>query len=662
MRRLAFFDSWRVAFLVGVVVFGALALLNMSVFDNAQYALKYAMRYDTSWNGANGRIETERLKSAIGAYLVSPGAFTEEDVQIKLAIVKGRMETWSHGSFGEFVREDPARAQKLEDAKKTLAVLESEIEDLLAGHSKPDIFETAKEFSRLAHSLGVESHQTSIARAAATRQDLQEQQSVQRWIADILIALGAVLLLVVLQKNASLKTASAKAEANAKNFSHLAKHDLVTGLPNRMAFEDKLAHLEQSPNPPRRIGVLAMDLDGFKRINDLLGHAAGDAALQAVSEQLKDIANASPADAMVARVGGDEFLIILEIQDPDFSMEAFAEDLVTRFSSPLDTGAGKFNLGLSVGHAMSCSRKETSTHLALNADLALTEAKAQGKGRAIGYTDDLRVQLERREALEEAMKTAIAKSEIYPVFQPYCDIHTGACIGFEALARWQHPQLGEIGPAEFIPLAEATGDIADIGLHILRAACQEAVKWPAPLTVSVNLSIAQIFRSDILSEVKTVLKETNLDPNRLKLEITESLLITDLDRTVAVLKAFQAHGIRIALDDFGTGYSGLSYLTQFAWDEIKIDRSFVLSAERSEEVRKVVNLVVQIAAQLGATVTVEGIETEDQQTRFANFGCHTAQGFYFGRPQKISDIEDVLAHLKDQQASLRAAIETRKSA
>lgn len=657
MKWPKFHISWQTYLISGVLIFGALISLNLGAYDTARLSINQAMRYDTSWNGANGRIEAEKLKSALSLYLFDQTESAKRHLKLQIAIVKSRLDTWSHGSFGDFVREDPGREKQLADAKQILDVLETRISEYSADVPSSDLVAMSQRFSKVVHDLGSDSHHTSIERAAAAREELQRQQRVQRWISDFLMGLGALLFLVAIRQNASLKQASRLADANAQKFAHLAKHDPVTGLPNRTAVDEKLKALAGGPAKPRRVCVLATDLDGFKRINDMLGHAAGDAALKAVGLELsKAVAKAGTA-GMVARVGGDEFLIILEDCGPDWSLSGFAENLLQSFDMPMETDAGKVNLGLSVGYAESACANEECVHLVMNADLALTEAKTQGKRRAVAYNNELRAQLKRREAVEDALSSAAQNHEIFPVFQAFHDIRSGRCVGFEALARWHHPELGFVGPNEFIPIAETTGDIVDIGSLILLLSCREAASWENDAAISVNLSMAQILRSDIVGEVRRVLDETGLDASRLKLEITESVLISDLDRTVDVLRQFQNMGVRVALDDFGTGYSGLAYLTKFTWDEIKIDRSFVISAGSSQDVRNVVKMVVKIAAQLGAVVTIEGIETPEQRELFAGFGCHTAQGFWFGKPlgrEQISEaFENEIAPLEAEAPLLR---------
>ncbi|WP_420414880.1 putative bifunctional diguanylate cyclase/phosphodiesterase [Roseibium sp.] len=634
--------SWQIYLIAGILIFGSLTALNIASFDNARLSIKQAMRHDTSWNGANGRIEVEKLKSALSSYLLLQDDAGKTRVDLQIAIVKSRLGTWSQGSFGEFVNEDTDRIERLAQAKQVLV----DIEDLISEHTaiaeRKELMEKSNQLSRIFHDLGSLSHQTSMNRAAAAREELQHQQQIQRRISEFLMGLGALLLFVAIRQNVSLKSASDLAVANAHKFAHLAKHDPVTGLPNRTAVDEKLTALASAQQKPQRVCVLAADLDGFKRINDMLGHIVGDAALKAVGQHLIKAVEMSGAAGMVARVGGDEFLIILENCDQDWSLPDFARSLLQSLDVPMETEAGKVSLGLSIGYAESNYQQQAFVHLIMDADLALTEAKLRGKRRAVAYNNALRTKMKRREAVEDALPSVARNHEIRPVFQPFFDIQTGRCVGFEALARWAHPELGQIAPDEFISIAETTGDIVDIGGHILLLACREAVSWESDAAISVNLSMSQILRSDIVRDVRKVLDETGLDPHRLKLEITESVLISDLDRTVAVLRQFQNMGIRVSLDDFGTGYSGLSYLAKFAWDEIKIDRSFVISAGSSEDVRNVVKMVVKIAAQLGAVVTIEGIETHEQREQFASFGCHTAQGFLFGKPQGRDKISGYL--------------------
>lgn len=651
MRWRQTLSSWKVYVLAGICVFGSAMALNVVLFEQSYSSIQNAMRYDAAWNGAGGRIEAETLKSSFSTYFLTQTEAGKKQLKLHFAITKSRLNSWAKGTFGEFLKEVEGGDRILADAKQLLGSLEVYIDAPPPPADHEAVMDKIAQVVDVIHKLGHETHQASMVQAALAREEIKRQQNVQRAINEGLLVVGALLFSLAIWQNASLRRASNRADATAKKYEHLAKHDVVTGLANRTTAEEKLAALSRMEQKPR-VCVLAADLDGFKRINDLMGHVAGDAALKAAAEKMQAMVDGLSSAGLVARVGGDEFLIVLEVNDLEWSLSAFAHQLLQAFEEPIYTEAGMVNLGVSIGYAESQCQKETCVHLVMNADLALTEAKSTGKRRAIAYNDTLRTQMHRRQAVEGALKEAVKNHDIYPVFQSYHDIRTGACIGFEALARWCHTELGPISPDEFIPTAETTGDIVDVGALILEDACLEAAGWSEKLSVSVNLSTVQFLRPGLVGHVSSAVAKSGLEPGRLKLEVTESVLITDKMRTLSILRQLQKIGARIVLDDFGTGYSSLSYLVQFPWDEIKIDRSFVETAGTSAEMRNVVSMVVRIASQLGAVVTIEGIETEEQRALFSGFGCHMAQGYYFGRPQEADLVDDLIGehpHLEGEQ-------------
>lgn len=632
--------SWQSYLAVCVVILAITAGIHWIINDDADVSVQQAMKFDISWSGANGRIEAEKLRASIGHYLLTGKKADHDQVKIQLAIFRGRLKTWSSGQFGEFVRNDPAQTRTLEALKSTLGRIEDLF--LLSPQDLDDarLLATTHEMSVLARKLGASAHEVSIANAAAIREQLQAFQSFQKWTIRALLVLGSLLLVVTIRQNFTLKTTSELAKSNARRYSFLAKHDQVTGLANRIALDEKLTQLSGQQIDRGRLCALAIDLDGFKSVNDTLGHAAGDAALRTVASQLIKIVEPVGHDTIVARVGGDEFLVVLAVRDLNWCLEDFARSILDSFHSPVHTEFGTVDIGMSIGLAETGEgiMDGTCHGLLLNADLALTDAKSAGKNRVIAYHPDLRAKLKRREMIENDLGHAIQNDQIHLAYQPQFNMASGECIGYEALMRWTHPELGTISPAEFIPLAEMSGEIVELGAFVLLTACRNAALWPDDISISVNLSIAQILREDIVATVRHALDQTGLVPERLKLEITESILISDFGHTSPILEGLQDLGVRISLDDFGTGYSGLSYLTKLSWDEIKIDRSFVVSAEESADSCKVVELIIQMAGELGANVTVEGIETQEQFALFARFGCTNAQGFYLGRPSGLGAV------------------------
>ncbi|HET7887178.1 MAG TPA: EAL domain-containing protein [Bradyrhizobium sp.] len=412
---------------------------------------------------------------------------------------------------------------------------------------------------------------------------------------------------------------------------HLACHDALTDLPNRAALDEYMSGaLERAIEEDRQFAVLCLDLDRFKQINDLFGHSMGDAVLCEVSRRLQTAAQG----AFVARIGGDEFIAICE-QGP---MPSSAELLASRFQSTLEdeihVGEHSFELGLSVGMAVYPRDGDDIRSLFANADAALYRAKHDGRGAIRFFTAAMDQQLRDRRTLERDLKSAIANGELSLEYQPQQHAD-GRIVGFEALARWHHPERGSISPAEFIPVAEESGLIVELGEWVLREACQEAASWHPSLQVAVNVSAIQFRRTALERIVQSVIVETRIAPNRLELEITEGVLIEDVGRAQQTLNELKALGVRLALDDFGTGYSSLSYLQSFPLDRIKIDRTFISNLGRTERSLAIVRAVIGLAHGLGVPVLAEGVETNSQMAVVMREGCDEVQGYLIGKPKPI---------------------------
>ncbi len=417
-----------------------------------------------------------------------------------------------------------------------------------------------------------------------------------------------------------------------RRIEHIALHDALTDLPNRTALDQHFAKvLARGEETGERFAVLCIDLDRFKEINDLHGHSVGDLVLCEVSRRLRDAC----ANAFLARIGGDEFIAI--VPETDHDRDAVAR-LVERLEAVLDkeveAASHAFELDLSVGIAMFPNDGADATTLVANADAALYRAKQEGRGTSRYFTAAMDQQLRARRALERDLGLAITRGELFLDYQPLARAE-GEIVGFEALARWRHPQRGLVPPAEFIPVAEESGLIIEIGEWVLREATREAATWPVPLRIAVNVSAIQFRRGQLQQTVHALLLESGLAPERLELEITEGVLIENVSRAAAILRNLKALGIRIALDDFGTGYSSLAYLQSFPLDRIKIDRSFVAKLERNGGSAAIVRSVIGLARGLGLPVLAEGVETEPQRQILAREGCDEIQGYLIGRPAPI---------------------------
>ncbi|TXH32460.1 MAG: GGDEF and EAL domain-containing protein [Rhodospirillaceae bacterium] len=424
----------------------------------------------------------------------------------------------------------------------------------------------------------------------------------------------------------------------------MAHHDALTGLPNRNLFHDRLNHaIARSKRGATTVAVLCMDLDRFKNVNDLSGHAAGDELLRQVAKRL----NASVrAEDTVARLSGDEFAIVqVGVNHPD-GPAVLADRLVKAMAKPFDLGGQQTIIGTSIGISLFPGDGDKGDELVRAADTALYRAKSAGRGTFRFFEAQMDMRLQERRLLERDLRQALATNQLEVHYQPLVDCDQVKVLGFEALVRWTHPERGSISPAEFIPLAEESGLIIPLGAWVLRTACTEAATWPDDKIIAVNLSPAQFRHADLAREVLTILDETGLAAHRLELEITEGVLIDDTDRTLETLSAFKEAGVRISLDDFGTGYSSLSYLQRFPFDKIKIDRSFIWEMEKNPDSMSIVRAVIALGRSLRITVTAEGVETQEQLALLQNEQCDQAQGFLLGRPLPHRDVGKLLLEPK----------------
>jgi len=427
---------------------------------------------------------------------------------------------------------------------------------------------------------------------------------------------------------------------------HLALHDALTDLPNRYLMEQRIAHaLEASRSSGEGLAVIYLDLDGFKPVNDLYGHATGDALLVQVSKRLLSELRSSDT---LARIGGDEFVAVLTPAPTPADVSEIATRLVECIARPFRLDARVVRIGVSAGIALHPADGSTVESLLRAADTALYRVKDEGRGDLRFFEASMNAQHHARRQLEHELSGAIARDELRLFYQPIVHAGTGEIETFEALIRWQHPVRGFVSPAEFILLAEQTNLIAAIGQWVIDTACAAAAGWPKPWRVSVNVSPSQFRQSDVPAIAAAALARNGLDANRLVIEITESVFIQDAANAVDVLSRLRAQGIRLALDDFGSGYSSLSYLQQFKFDKIKIDQSFVRRLGQDADAFTIIGAIANLGHNLGLHVTVEGVETAEQLAILKGIGFDQMQGYLFGRPAPTLAVTDF------EQARLRA--------
>ena len=459
----------------------------------------------------------------------------------------------------------------------------------------------------------------------------------------IAVALAGFALFVVLGIRYMRRTA-AEIATGERQLRHLALHDPVCGLPNRIFFGERL---EQTINNVRGGGLSAavfyIDLDHFKDVNDTLGHHIGDELILNVTQRLSRIMR---GDDLVARLGGDEFAIITTCASDSYSLQAIAGRIIAAVCAPYAISGHNIIIGASIGIAVIDRRVGDAADILRYADMALYRAKNEGRNRACIYDAAMDADLSNRKLLEGDLLQAIKSDGLRAAYQPIVNASGDTVVGVEALARWTHPTHGEIPPSRFIPIAEHSGLIIELGEWMLRRACLDGRNWPN-LMVSVNVSPLQFRRSDFVEVVERILTETDFDANRLELELTESTLLGNFETAELSMLRLKAIGVRFALDDFGTGYSSLLYLRRFPFDKLKIDSSFVRAIEKAPDAAAIVHAVVSLGRGLGMKVTAEGVETAEQHLFLRAAGVHSMQGFRFGKPGTAGQIDQRLASPDD---------------
>jgi diguanylate cyclase (GGDEF)-like protein/PAS domain S-box-containing protein len=432
---------------------------------------------------------------------------------------------------------------------------------------------------------------------------------------------------------------------------HHAFHDPLTGLPNRALFMDRLTHAlaRARRNEDHRFAIVLLDLDRFKLVNDSLGHVAGDELLVSVGQRLESCLR--PGDT-VARLGGDEFMLLLEDVSGVEDARAVAERIQRALAVPLPLGGHDVIASASIGIAVGDGSITEAHELLRDADTAMYEAKAHGSGQLVSFDARMHDRAVERLQLESALRSAIERGELMVYYQPIVDLGTRTVLGFEALARWRHPSFGYVAPIRFIPLAEETGLIAEIGAWVLTEATKQASRlarlFPdhAPLSMHVNMSVRQMQQDPTLLErVDQALALSQLPPELLTIEITESVIMEESEKGERLLNALRGRGIRVCMDDFGTGYSSLSYLHRFRVDSLKIDISFVRNlTDPHSGGGEIVRTILSLASTLGLNVVAEGIETREQLARLIELGCAKGQGFLFSPAVDATSIEALLRH------------------
>jgi diguanylate cyclase (GGDEF)-like protein len=448
---------------------------------------------------------------------------------------------------------------------------------------------------------------------------------------------------------------SRELEESREHFRHVAFHDTLTDLPNRAYLNNKLQQsIDHTKAQPKHLfALLFLDLDRFKNINDSLGHVAGDQLLISTARRLEECLR--PSD-MVARLGGDEFAILLDGLDEYDDVVCVAERVQAELKRPLNLGGHEVYTTASMGITLSTVDYEHPENILRDADTAMYHAKEKGKARYEIFDAVMHARAVARLQLENDLRRALERQELVVYYQPIISVETRRIAGFEALVRWQHPERGFVSPADFIPIAEETGLIIELGRWVLEESCRRMRAWQLvhpqekPLSISVNLSGKQFTQSNLIEQVKQILRETELDPRSLKLEITESVVMENAEIASSMLLQLRALGVQLSIDDFGTGYSSLSYLHRFPVNTLKIDRSFISRLGAGDENTEIVRTIMTLANNLGMDVVAEGVETEDQLMHLKQIRCQYAQGFLFSKAVEPGAAGALLEQEREQAA------------
>lgn len=630
-------DRLRLPLVIFAVLLGiamvALPLLIRAMDD----AVDKSLKHDIAWTGQHGRSELYALARAIISAEQQWNDEARSQIELSLDILFSRLNTWRSGSFGEFVGKSPKRKALLDSISDELAemdriIRQSDIEKEL-GH----LSRRALALESVIGDLASEAYDFYQLDKASYSARLRLLQKVHNLITLSLVGIGVLLIVGLFWSNRNLEKSYGAQRRIAQENAYLASFDMLTGLANRKSFLAALEAAIDGRRPGNTVVVVAIDLDGFKPINDVLGHKAGDALLAEIGRRLIAFSNAQ-AHSCSARFGGDEFMVMLDVVADLQAIEALACQLHECLRAPLRLNDHFLSVDATLGLSLLEDADLTAAELVHRADLALTNGKLEGKSRRNFFDEAMLSRILHRARLEFELNEADLEREIEPVYQPIVDLPTRRIIGVEALVRWRHPQRGLVSPGEFITAAESSGKIAEIGRIMLERACRDAMLFPVPITVSVNLSPVQLMRMDVVEIVGAALSGSGLPPHRLKLEITESVMLQEGKGLHALMRKLQGLGVTISLDDFGTGYSSLSYLRNFPFNEVKIDRLFLSGIVEDQQASEIVQTIMLLARALNMNVVAEGIESEGQAATLMALGCARGQGFLFARPMSFRSL------------------------
>jgi diguanylate cyclase (GGDEF)-like protein len=592
--------------------------------------------YNPAWQASQAVAEFMRLERRLDAFNVPGRGVDKAEVELRFEILLSRAKVLIEGDFQSIIQDDPDQLATLRRLADVLVLIQPLIAELERPGSVQQALQLLEPLEPRLLQLASYAQIRGSERIAQDQHELNRLYWIFSGLSVGLVLLGLILIGLFSRHNQLLERAHGDLHALTGRLAHAANHDALTGLANRVLFHEQLeAHLTRWQQKGIGFAALCLDLDRFKSVNDTLGHEVGDALLKAVADRLR---NCLRDGATVARLGGDEFGILHEAPDGLEPCTALARRIVERLSAPYSVAGQEIVIGASIGIAPVKADIVSPDQMLKRADLALYEAKSQGRGLFCYFEPGMEARLDARRSLEIDLRKALANDEFELFFQPQVNLKLNQINGFEALLRWRHPTWGKVSPAEYIPVAEEIGLISPLGEWVIRTACAEAVKWPRGIKVAVNLSPVQFRSGTLVHSVRHALERTGLPPRRLELELTETSLLDETEATMAALHELRRLGVRIALDDFGTGYSSLSYLRSFPFDRIKLDRSFVRDLASRRDAMTIVQSIASLGAGLGMATVAEGVETKEQLLQVQTAGYTEAQGYYFGRPKPAHEL------------------------
>ncbi len=603
-----------------------------------QGALRQISRYNAAWEANQAASEFNRFEQRLSEFAIAGSSVDKEEVELRYEILLGRAKLLNESSFHALLQYNPDHQDTIHALDQTLTVIKPLIDDLHRPGAPQQVLEILKPLETKLGQLASVAHNFGAELVAKDQQELIRLHWIFSSIAIGLILLG-VLLILLLSRHIRLL---GRAHQELNNLAH---RDALTGLPNRAVLREELeVALSSGIGKDHTVSVSYLDLDRFKDINDSFGHEMGDRLLVAVAERLQNCVEFNQEErsrVVITRLGGDEFAILqMDVRNPDERAE-LAANIVEALRKPFSIEGQEIYIGTSIGIALA-QNGVTSSQILKHADMALYQAKADGRDTYRFFEPEMDEQLQARRLLESDLRKALGNSEFQLFYQPQVNIQKNEIVGFEALLRWHHPERGPVPPVEFIPIAEDTGMISLLGDWVIEQACREASTWTKRGNVAVNLSPVQFRNGNLVQSVRRALELSGLAPDRLELEITESVLLQDNETTIATLHQLRNLGVQIAMDDFGTGYSSLSYLRSFPFDKIKIDQSFVRGLSTRADCLAIVRSIATLGADLGMPTVAEGVETEDQLLQIRAAGCTEVQGYYFGRPKPAQELVHTL--------------------